>query len=132
MNDKGNNNESNGLQFTEAPAGWNTRYVDPKGFECQITLRAVSGKVLLKKVNGAIAYLLENECVPYTYNRGGYRGNTSKVTKGDNDKGDGQSNNQAWCPIHQCEMKRWEKGGRAWYSHKVNGDWCTGKSKNGK
>jgi hypothetical protein len=30
-------------------------------------------------------------------------------------------------PIHECEMKRWEKDGRIWYSHKVDGKWCTGK-----
>ena len=25
--------------FSEAPASWNTRYVDPNGFECMLTLR---------------------------------------------------------------------------------------------
>ena len=88
MNETRTSIDSNEIVFTEAPASWNTRYVDPDGFECQITLRATSGQELLEKVSGAIAYLLENDCVPYTYNRGVYRGNTSKVTKGDNNKGD--------------------------------------------
>jgi hypothetical protein len=34
---------------------WNTRYVDPRGFECQLTLRAETCQDLLDKVKGAIA-----------------------------------------------------------------------------
>jgi hypothetical protein len=49
MNDKGNINESDRLLFTEAPASWKIRYVTPDGFECQITLRAMSGQELLEK-----------------------------------------------------------------------------------
>ena len=26
------------LPFNEAPASWNTRYLDPSGFECQMPL----------------------------------------------------------------------------------------------
>jgi len=45
------NNHANGtktseLSFDEAPASWNTRYLDPNGFECQITLRGESGSEL--------------------------------------------------------------------------------------
>ena len=118
--------QDEGLLFTEAPASWNTRYVDPDGFECQITLRAVSGQELLEKVNGAIAHLLDNDCTPYSY-RGGYKSKANKASKDGNNKGDGHANNAAWCPIHECEMRLWEKDGRSWFSHKVNGDWCKGK-----
>ncbi|MFC1921793.1 hypothetical protein ACFLY4_00760 [Chloroflexota bacterium] len=120
------NNDSNN-QMAEAPASWNTRYVSPEGFECQLTLRAESGSELLEKVNSAIAYLLNNDCVPYTYNRGGYRAPTNvKSTNGNNADKD-QSDDPAWCPIHQCQMKRWEKDSRVWYSHKVDDNWCKGK-----
>jgi hypothetical protein len=125
-----NNSTKSETQMAEAPASWNTRYISPEGFECQLTLRAESGSELLEKVNSAITYLLNNECVPYTYNRGGYRGpanNKSKATKGGNNSGENQSDDPAWCPIHQCEMKRWEKDGRVWFSHKVDDDWCKGK-----
>lgn len=49
-----NNNHTNGTTtseqlFSEAPASWNTRYLDPNGFECQITLRGESGSELLEK-----------------------------------------------------------------------------------
>jgi len=32
-----------------------------------------------------------------------------------------------WCPIHQCQMKRYSKGGRSWYSHMTANGWCNGK-----
>lgn len=32
-----------------------------------------------------------------------------------------------WCPIHECEMKRREKDGQVWYSHKTKDGWCNGK-----
>src|SRR4030042_2963723 len=69
-----NNNHNNKVNdFPEAPASWNTRYVDPNGFECQITLRGDSGSELLEKATNAINYLLKNGCTPYTYSRYGSR-----------------------------------------------------------
>jgi len=34
-----------------------------------------------------------------------------------------------YCPIHQVSMRKWEKDGRSWYSHKIEGtdNWCKGK-----
>lgn len=42
--------------FTEAPASWNTRYVTPEGYVCQITLRGDSGKDLLEKADIALNF----------------------------------------------------------------------------
>jgi hypothetical protein len=122
-----NNSPTSSTQMAEAPASWNTRYISPEGFECQLTLRAESGSDLLEKVNGAITYLLNSDCVPYTYNRGGYRALANNKSTNGNKSGQDQADDPAWCPIHQCEMRQWEKDGRVWYSHKVNGDWCKGK-----
>jgi hypothetical protein len=127
MND--NNNQSPKTNdFPEAPASWNTRYVDPNGFECQITLRGETGSELLEKAAIAISYLLKNGCIPYVFYRNGSRPTENKPDE--SKKEDGQGNgkgNPSWCPIHQCEMKRWDKEGRVWYSHKVDGGWCNGK-----
>ena len=124
-----NDNQKQSPASTESPASWNTRYVSPNGFTCQLTLRSENGKDLLEKAEGAMAFLSEHGCTPFNGYSNGYKpsGNQSK-------KGNPSSSNPdaSWCPIHQCDMKRWEKDGRAWYSHKVNGDWCTGKAKNGK
>ena len=123
-----NNYTSKVNDFPEAPASWNTKYVDPNGFECQITLRGETGSELLEKAASAIAYLLKNACVPYTYYRNSSRQTECKheESKKEEVKSNGKDN-PAWCPIHQCEMKRWDKDGRVWYSHKVDGGWCGGK-----
>ena len=124
MTNSNNQSTKNGeVLFTEAPASWNTRYVDPDGFECQLTLRAETGQDLLEKVNAAITFLLENGCVPYSF-----RGvNRVKNSKGGNNKGNSKLDSQGWCPIHECEMTRWEKDGKSWFSHKAGESWCYGK-----
>jgi hypothetical protein len=123
-----NNHNTKVNDFPEASASWNTKYVDPNGFECQITLRGESGSELLEKADNAIHYLIENGCAPYTYYRNGSRQVESKVEESTKEevKTD-DMDNPAWCPIHQCEMKHWEKDGRVWYSHKFDGEWCRGK-----
>jgi hypothetical protein len=37
--------------FTESPVSWNTRYLNPEGFECQFTLRGESGQEVLEKAD---------------------------------------------------------------------------------
>ena len=125
----GNKNQSSkSNDFPEAPASWNTRYVDPNGFECQITLRGETGSELLEKAASAISYLLTNGCTPYVFYRNGSRPTENKPdeSKKEEAKRNG-NNNPSWCPIHECEMKKWDKEGKVWYSHKVNGEWCNGK-----
>ena len=58
------NDSSPNLTYNESPASWNTRYLDPSGFECQLTLRAETGQELLERAHGAIAFVLKNGCVP--------------------------------------------------------------------
>ncbi len=49
---------------------------------------------------------------------------------GNGSQPNGNGHDPAWCPIHQCEMRRFEKGNQAWYSHKTDdGAWCNGKAK---
>lgn len=98
--------------FTEAPASWNTRYVTPEGFICQITLRGETGKDLLEKAGIALAFLLEHGFQP---------------DQKPNNNGNGPGKQ---CPIHHVEMRRFEKDGRTWYSHKADdGAWCRGRKK---
>ena len=141
-NNHTNTSKTSELSFDEAPASWNTRYIDPNGFECQITLRGETGSELLEKAASAIAYLLKNGCTPYVYRPNARptseakstpaKSHVTPETNGTNgtDGTYGTNSryaNPAWCPIHQCEMKRWDKNGRVWYSHKVDGQWCSGK-----
>src|SRR4030065_2502183 len=78
MNDNNNNQSPKSNDFPEAPASWNTRFVDPNGFECQITLRGETGSELLEKAALAINYLLQNGCIPFVYYRNGSRQVESK------------------------------------------------------
>ena len=41
-----------------------------------------------------------------------------------NGGGSVQSHGAAWCDIHNCEMKRGDKNGQVWYSHKVGDKYC--------
>lgn len=101
--------------FVEAPASWNTRYTTPEGFLCQITIRGENGKDLLEKADIAISYLMQHGFAPEQNNR--------------QPRHESKSQEGKWCPIHQCELKRFEKDGRSWYSHKTDDGWCRGKQK---
>ncbi len=122
-------NDNGTTLFTESPASWNTRYITPDGFTCQLTLRAETGKELLERANSALVYLREQGCIPfYGYSR--ENGNQQSqhqegIIENHSDE------NPAWCPIHEVEMKKWSKNGNAWYSHKTAEGWCSGRVKNG-
>lgn len=118
--------------MSEAPASWNTRYITPDGFICQLTLRGDTGKDLLEKANAALNWLKDNQFLPCENN--GFH-NKQNIPNKENGKVNNNHNNHDyhsspdWCPIHQCKMKRWEKDGRIWFSHKFDDRWCNGKSK---
>ena len=133
--DANNNHNTKVNDFPEAPASWNTKYVDPNGFECQITLRGETGSELLEKATIAISYLLKNGCKPFVYYRNGLHQAESKSNDGKKDGSQSNGNsedNPAWCPIHETEMKKWSKNGKVWFSHKTEEGWCSGKPANGK
>ena len=124
-----NNSNNNDVLFTEAPASWNTRYISPDGFECQLTLRCEKGTEILAKAEAAIASLLNAGAIPYTYRGRNHRALEAQddVTE-NNGNGNGSSivKSPTFCYIHQVEMKRWSKDGRTWHSHKIEGGWCNG------
>ena len=109
--------------FTESPASWNTRYITPDGFACQITLRGENGKDLLDKAGIALAYLADHNFLPDP----GYRKNGT----GNGGNHGNSANDGKLCPVHGCEMKRREKDGSVFHSHKTENGWCYGKQKNG-
>jgi len=130
-----NNITKSDVLCTEAIASWNTRYINPEGFECQLTLRADTGQEVLEKALGAIAFLLKNGCTPFVKSNfhsqanNGHDDNPNSSSQPASENGNNGNQDRSWCPIHECTMKRWEKDGRVWFSHKVNGDWCSGKVK---
>jgi hypothetical protein len=129
------------IQFGEASASWNTKYLTPDVFECQLTLRGENGSEVLEKSTAAIAFLLKSGCAPSASFRPTFSAKKLAATPAQNNsasKEPQQANNNGnnhnghernWCPIHECEMTKWEKGGRVWYSHKAGDQWCRGKPK---
>ena len=117
------------VHIIEAPASWNTKYITPDGFECQLTLRGNTGQEVLDKAHGALAFLDQAGCKPISNGRAYTHAPVDNIappkSNGNGSNGDGRG----WCPIHQCQMKRWEKDGRVWFSHKAGDQWCTGKEK---
>ena len=109
--------------FTESPASWNTRFITKDGFTCQLTLRSENGMELLERANSAIVHLREEGCIPFY----GYSNNHYQK---DNNDTDTNSDETKWCPIHDEEMKQWQKNGKSWFSHKTSDGWCYGKEKN--
>jgi hypothetical protein len=121
-------NDNGNTLFTESPASWNTRYITPDGFTCQLTLRSDTGRDLLERANSALAYLREQNCIPfYGYQKYNDHQDENKQVKSNNQ----QSNNDpVLCAIHQVEMRKYSKNGKSWYSHKLeDGTWCSGKPK---
>jgi len=86
-------------RFAEAPASWNTKYLRPDGFVCQLTLRAATGADLLPQTDKAIEWLKSHGCQPMN----GYEVNGQSAGNG----------NAPTCPTHGQPMKPSKYGG--WY-----------------
>lgn len=50
--------------YSEGTATWATRYIDPSGFECMLSLQAESGLEALRKAESALAHLKDAQCIP--------------------------------------------------------------------
>jgi hypothetical protein len=99
----------------DTSAIWSVRFIDPSGYECQLSLDARTGIDALNKAQLAIEKLKEIKCSPVL------RAASITATKSSDKDEDHQ------CPIHDVVMRRWEKNGKVWYAHKFNDHWCRGK-----
>jgi hypothetical protein len=123
MNNYAGNEGSFG--YSEATATWATRYVDPSGFECILTLQAETGSEVLRRAESALTHLVEAECKPL--HKDSQNGNNK-----DNGKSSGKTvlvksdGKNPTCPIHNIEMQKWTKNDRTWYSHRWNSGFCNG------
>lgn len=103
--------------FTEAPASWNVRY-NLGGYDCQLTLRGDNGAEVLTRSQAALKWLIDNGAQPTTHAPANGNGNGHAET------------DIKVCELHDAEMKRHEKDGQVWYSHKLaSGEYCKGKAK---
>jgi len=109
--------------WTEAPASVNIKF-QFEGYDTMLTLRGDSGADVLPKLRDAIGWLDDHGADP-----------TQKAAGG-NDSG-GSKPEPNVCPIHHVAMRRREKNGDVWYSHKAIDPetgaeyWCRGQGPNG-
>ena len=102
--------------WTEAPASANIKF-RLNGFDTMLTLRADSGADLLPKLEAAMDWLAKKGATP--------TGN-----------GNGQPEAKV-CPVHHVKMRRREKNGQSWWSHRATDPdtseeyWCRGEQKQG-
>ena len=125
----GENAEPTARTWTEAPASVNIK-CNIEGFDVMLTLRGESGSEVIPVLLTALRFLMDNGARP---SGNGRRGNGKPVANQQPASqqsapvmGDGQPD-PAYCPIHGVVMKRREKDGQVWHSHKVGDSWCRGK-----
>ena len=109
--------------YSEASATWTTRYLDPSGYECMLSIQAETGAEALRKAEGALTHLTEAKCLPYHRDSHNGQGNGHKAGATIMVRQEGK--NPA-CPIHNIEMQKWSKNGRTWHSHRWDDGWCNG------
>ena len=95
------------VMLPEAPVSWNMRYTSSQGYDCQLTLRGTDPSEVLTLADQLMAKMGE---VGVGNGHGRSRGNGQSGAKTDG---------AAWCAIHDCAMTRYEKNGRACYSHRI-------------
>lgn len=93
------------------------------GFKGHLQLHAPTGKEVLEQSAGALAHFAAHGFVP---EHSTAVAASTEPTRQDLPQ-DGTAS-ASYCTIHNCEMKRREKDGQVWYSHKIAGtdDWCRG------
>lgn len=102
----------------DTSAIWTVRFVDPSGFEVQLSIEAPSGTEAMRKGQLVIERLKEIQCSPVV------RNNPNPMAKVQD------QDNQLTCPIHHTPMRLFQKNGRSWHAHKTeSGIWCKGEKK---
>lgn len=143
---------------SEAPYSVNFLARSPDGFEMQFTLRTIDQEGLLTRMQELTGQLLEAGFEPIArgYGRSESRAAIPRPVEpakqetplplepaplfddawtGDEaeaDKATAAHDSPSWCPIHNVEMRRYERNGEVWYSHKAQGErgeyWCKGRA----
>lgn len=106
------------LSDLAASATWSVRYLDPSGYECLLSLESASGVEVLHKAQAALTKLSESGCKPL---------NNHRLISANEEPAKAE---KVFCPIHQVEMRLYEKDGRSWHAHRLeDGTWCRGKNR---
>ena len=105
----------------EAPASANFKADHPAGFIVQFTIRNHEVSTVLKRVDQLAKHLIDKGWK--TNGRAFNAPPPPPVAKVEVE----MVADPGFCTIHQVQMKRREKDGQIWYSHKAGEEWCRGK-----
>lgn len=99
------------------------------GFPCELTITDGDTKSLMERGLAALAWLAEQGFEPLAAQPPApsepQATPAPRLADGTPDP--------AWCPIHGVAMRRREKNGDVWYSHRLeDGSYCRGKVNNGR
>lgn len=107
------------MTFTDAPASLTIK-CEVQGYDTLFTLRAMTGAELVSKLPVVLDALEALGAEPTVRRQNG---------NGQDSTGNNHGGDPTWCPIHNVQMKRREKDGDVWHSHKApDGSWCRGKA----
>ena len=100
---------------------WEVQYRSPDGYACKATISGELNDEFLLKAQEFLERLLRSQakgCGPEPVPEAEQKAAATT----------GQAADTRICPIHNVAMRRYEKDGRAWYSHRTqDGVWCSGK-----
>lgn len=100
---------------------WEVQYRSAEGYPCRATLSGEFGEEFLMKTRQLLHWLSKSQAKGFDAAPAPEA--SAKVTPGTS-----RTDDQKMCPIHNVPMRRYEKDGKAWYSHRtVDGGWCQGK-----
>lgn len=116
MQDGNQNAHGNGFTIS-----WEVQYRSQEGHPCRAILSGEFGEEFLMKTQAVLDWLSKSQA----------KGSAPAPVAEPNPKvlaAPGGTDDQKICPVHNVPMRRYEKNGQAWYSHRtVDGGWCQGK-----
>lgn len=115
------------MTFTEAPVSFNVK-ASYQGYDVMLTVRDTDTKRLMDRAIKTLEWLQEHGFEPTARQNGSNGAQKAVQTPVEPPTLPDGTPDPAWCPIHHVAMKRREKDGQVWYSHKApDGTWCRGK-----
>ncbi len=122
------------VQMTEAPYSANFRARDAQtGFEIQFTVRAVTEDAFFARLSRILDRLTEQGYLAAGGRRESAAESLPALAREPAPAPPAASAAESearpdWCSIHNVQMRRHEKDGEVWYSHRTEeGTWCKGK-----
>ena len=110
---------------TQAGVELNLFFKTPEGFKAHMKIHGLNGTDLLDQGEDVLAWLSSKDWTPEYAQAPTTTAADAEPTR-ENLPADGTAVS-TFCTIHNCEMKRREKDGQVWYSHKAPDDtWCRG------